>query len=187
MASAIITDPPYEHEGLRLWSELARFAGAVLADHGWLLAMSGLRWLPETLAALSSTAARSGLRYCWTLVVHTPGGHSAQGWIGRNNALNSEWKPVFVFSKGEPANWPDGLRDIITSAGNDKQFHHCGQSLNVFEELVEKFSQPGSIVADPFLGGGTTAMAAVKLGRAFEGFDIDPNCVATGLERCNRC
>ncbi|ODS40382.1 MAG: hypothetical protein A7315_08760 [Candidatus Altiarchaeales archaeon WOR_SM1_79] len=39
-------------------------------------------------------------------------------------------------------------------------------------DFIECFCPPGGIVLDPFMGSGTTAIAARKLGRNFIGFDI---------------
>ena len=46
-----------------------------------------------------------------------------------------------------------------------------------------KHSNPGDLVVDPFLGAGTTAMAALKNGREFAGCDIDENYVAVSRAR----
>jgi hypothetical protein len=50
------------------------------------------------------------------------------------------------------------------------------------EELAKRcillFSFPGDLVADPFVGSGTTAVAALTRGRRFVGSDLDPESVA---------
>jgi hypothetical protein len=38
--------------------------------------------------------------------------------------------------------------------------------------VIEKFSNPGDLVADPFMGGGTTLVECLALGRESIGFDI---------------
>jgi DNA modification methylase len=40
-------------------------------------------------------------------------------------------------------------------------------------DLVERLTNPGQLVCDPFLGGGTTAVVSLALGRRFVGCDID--------------
>lgn len=40
--------------------------------------------------------------------------------------------------------------------------------------LIQLYSFPGDIVLDPFMGGGTTAMAAQLTGRYFVGYEIEP-------------
>lgn len=44
-------------------------------------------------------------------------------------------------------------------------------------------SEPGELVFDPFLGSGTTAVAAIGVGRRFLGGDIDAGNVSTARER----
>ena len=58
-----------------------------------------------------------------------------------------------------------------------------GQSLDGFERLVRSFTQPGDVVCDPFLGGGTTAIAALSQHRRFVGADIDADAIATTAAR----
>lgn len=41
-------------------------------------------------------------------------------------------------------------------------------------DLIQCFCPPGGIVLDPFIGSGTTAIAAIKLGRKFIGMEISP-------------
>src|SRR5690606_33276902 len=40
--------------------------------------------------------------------------------------------------------------------------------------IIERLTDPGETVADPMVGSGSTAIAALKAGRAFVGADIDP-------------
>ena len=54
-----------------------------------------------------------------------------------------------------------------------KRIHPTQKPLELFRELVRKHSNPGDLVIDPFLGSGTTAVAALQEGRAFAGCDID--------------
>jgi len=44
--------------------------------------------------------------------------------------------------------------------------------------LILRYSRPGDVVLDPFVGGGTTAVEAKLLGRRCMGIDINPACVA---------
>jgi DNA modification methylase len=44
-------------------------------------------------------------------------------------------------------------------------------------------SNPGDLVIDPFLGGGTTAIAALRTQRRFLGIDIDESMIETTRRR----
>jgi site-specific DNA-methyltransferase (adenine-specific) len=45
----------------------------------------------------------------------------------------------------------------------------------IVEEFLALLTQPNSVVLDPFIGSGSTAVAAAKMGRAYIGFDISEN------------
>jgi len=55
--------------------------------------------------------------------------------------------------------------------------HPCQLPVHLLERLLLMSSDEGDIVLDPFIGTGTTAIAAKKLGRKFVGIDIDPKYV----------
>jgi site-specific DNA-methyltransferase (adenine-specific) len=55
--------------------------------------------------------------------------------------------------------------------------HPCQLPIHLLERLLLMSSDEGDIVLDPFIGTGTTAIAAKKLGRKFVGIDIDPQYV----------
>jgi DNA modification methylase len=49
--------------------------------------------------------------------------------------------------------------------------------------LIELFSFAGDVVLDPFMGSGSTAVAAVSTGRRFVGYEIDAGYVDLARER----
>lgn len=51
------------------------------------------------------------------------------------------------------------------------------------ERLIHLHTYAGELVLDPFMGSGTTAVAAVRTGRHFVGYDTDPEYVAAALQR----
>ena len=53
------------------------------------------------------------------------------------------------------------------------RIHPTQKPLDLFRELVLKHSSPGDLIIDPFLGSGTTAVAALQEDRSFAGCDID--------------
>ena len=66
-----------------------------------------------------------------------------------------------------------------------KKIHPTQKPLNLFEELVRKHSNESDLVIDPFLGSGTSAVAALLNGRTFAGTDIDPGYVKSARRRIN--
>jgi DNA modification methylase len=52
--------------------------------------------------------------------------------------------------------------------------HPCAKPLPQMKWLVWRASAPGETILDPFMGSGTTGVAAVLLGRKFIGIEIDP-------------
>jgi len=53
------------------------------------------------------------------------------------------------------------------------RIHKTQKSLRLFEDLIRKHSKVGDTVLDPFLGGGTTAIACKNTNRHFKGCEID--------------
>jgi len=134
--------------------------------------MTGQSYLPEVMLRLCEHLA-----YRWTLAYMTPGGQAVQQWQAK---VNTSWKPVLLF--GEAASW---IGDVATSRANDndKRFHEWGQSESGMADLVERLSKPGQLVCDPFLGGGTTAVVSLALGRTFVGCDVDQVCIDEARRR----
>lgn len=73
--------------------------------------------------------------------------------------------------------------------GNSVEYgikHPAVMPLKLAEDLITSFSNPGDHVLDPFLGSGTTAIAARKLGRKVTGMEIDKEYYKEALERITR-
>lgn len=163
---AIITDPPYAKEYLHLYKLLAEQAAVLLKPGGSLLAMAGQSYLPEIYASMSHYL----LNYHWTLCYTTLGGQSSIS-VSNYKRVNTFWKPVLWFVREKYIGKQVG--DVIKSDRNDKRYHEWGQSEHGMAELIEKLTNPGDLILDPFLGGGTTAIVCHKLDRRLVGIDID--------------
>ncbi len=61
--------------------------------------------------------------------------------------------------------------------------HPTIKPLSIIRNLVETSSKPDSLVLDPFIGSGTTAVACKELGRNYIGFEIDTAYHRKCLER----
>jgi site-specific DNA-methyltransferase (adenine-specific) len=65
-----------------------------------------------------------------------------------------------------------GIYDFPIQNGKNR-FHPTQKSIPLFEELIKKHSNEGDLIVDPFLGGGTTAIACKNTNRNFSGCEID--------------
>lgn len=82
-----------------------------------------------------------------------------------------------------------GLPAVLTGASglHDKQAlgltHPTVKPLWAMRQLVEWFSDPGEHILDPFMGSGTTGVAALERGRTFTGLELDPAYYAEATAR----
>lgn len=63
--------------------------------------------------------------------------------------------------------------------------HPTIKPLDITINLVTNSSQEGDIVLDPFLGSGTTAVAAIQTGRRYIGFELDAKYFEIAQKRIN--
>lgn len=71
-----------------------------------------------------------------------------------------------------PANLMPVPKPSQAERGEDND-HITVKPVKLMRHLVELFSIPGQIVLDPFLGSGSTGVAAVAAGRRFLGFELE--------------
>ena len=76
-----------------------------------------------------------------------------------------------------------GKKKKIGNITYKERCHPTQKSINLFESLIKKHSNPGDLVIDPFLGSGTTLIAALNVGRDFSGCEIDIDYYNKMLER----
>jgi len=168
------TDPPYDN--VRLYAGLARLAQQKLKPGGLCLAYAGQLRLPEVFAAMGEH-----LDYYWQFAVgHT--GPRTRVWARK---VSNGFKPVVVFAKRPAPTKPehDWVADFIPGT-KDKVHHDWGQGAGEAEYWISRLTMPGALVVDPFVGGGTIAVACKATGRRFLGTEIDPGIAAAARARC---
>ena len=96
----------------------------------------------------------------------------------------NDWEPLLVYGKNEGVQMHDYFQqnNIEEMGGNG---HPCPKSVKWAEWLIDRASQKGQIILDPFLGSGTTAVAAKKLGRNYIGIEISEKYAKMAEERVN--
>lgn len=62
--------------------------------------------------------------------------------------------------------------------------HITVKPLSLMEHLIQLFSKKNSLIVDPFLGSGTTALACKNTERKFIGFEINSEYYQIALDRC---
>jgi site-specific DNA-methyltransferase (adenine-specific) len=65
----------------------------------------------------------------------------------------------------------------------EKRFHPTQKPVGLFRRIIKNYSEANSLILDPFLGSGTTAIACNQLNRKFIGFELNPKYVDIANKR----
>ena len=66
-----------------------------------------------------------------------------------------------------------GTKSVLEVPNPKNKKHPTEKPVDLMKILIENSSKPGDIILDPFLGSGTTAVAAVNTNRHYIGFELD--------------
>ena len=171
----ILIDPPYPKEFLPCYGWLAQEAMRVLKTGGFVLAMCGGMYLPKIYAMFEE----SGLKYWWEYY-HYSSGDRPVIWPRQTVA---PVKPIICYSKGEASARCWNILGQFDSKRMDKRFHHWGQDVESARYYIDCFSDIGDLVLDPFVGGGTTAIACELIGRRCIALDLDFSALTISKNR----
>lgn len=104
-----------------------------------------------------------------------------------NNIEMASWyvkkKSKWVFNRQSEKYDTCVLKYPSESGGGYKRFHPCQKNLEMISELIKRHSNPNDLVFDPFMGSGTTGVAALNTGRNFIGIELDENYFKIAKER----
>lgn len=106
----------------------------------------------------------------------------------RNYLTNSREIAVLGVRNGTPTfhgEYDNGVYSYPIP-NNGKRHHPTQKPLPLMIDLIEKHSNKGDLVIDPFLGSGTTALGAVRTGRQFAGCDISKKYANVARKRIER-
>lgn len=101
------------------------------------------------------------------------------------------WKPgatVVDKSRLSPQEWTEwGARAVWnfpSVRANDD--HEAKFPIELPRRVIRLLTAPGDLVLDPFIGSGTTALAAIELDRPYIGLDLQPHYVEMANAACER-
>ena len=115
-------------------------------------------WAKDRLRALSDTDKQRD-----ESKVQSGFGKKILNWVGRELAF------------------PSNVLHMATECYNRQ--HSAAFPLTLPEWFIKLFSDEGDCVLDPFVGSGTTAVAAKKLNRHYVGIDLQPDYCDLAIER----
>ena len=129
----------------------------------------------ETMFIAKPEAERAGFRFWKPLV-----------WdkctIGMGYHYRARYEFILFFEKGKRRLTDLGIADVI-SVPRVHRGYPAEKPFEVSQILIGQSSQPGEIVADPFMGSGSVGVAAVRLGRRFLGNDLNQQAVRLAGQR----
>lgn len=198
-AKVIVTDPPYAIYGSAtgigadiaddrmvrpFFEKVTRAARQVLAKFGHAYFFTDWR----SWSALWDGARSAGLTAKNCLVWDKGGGG-----LGSSYMMTHEFVGFFANLPKEKAimsNQETGQRQVhrpnmlrFSRVSGSERLHNAAKPLALLRELIENSSDAGDLVVDPFLGSGSTLIAAELTGRTCFGFDIEPKWVDVTIAR----
>ncbi|MCG3134750.1 MAG: hypothetical protein HMLKMBBP_02111 [Planctomycetes bacterium] len=94
----------------------------------------------------------------------------------------------YAVRKGRPARWcgdrtQSTVWEVAAGDGTGTTVHGTQKPCEVMARPIRNHGEPGDLVFDPFLGSGTTLIAAVRERRRFAGLELDPRYVDVAVRR----
>lgn len=187
----IICDPPYEDELHEAMGRIRRNDGQemvqtlgfdginasrenvalrlVEASQGWAIIFTLAEGVRAWRDALQACQAKYDTCLFWVKPDASP------RFNGQGAARGAECAVTAWCGKGYRSWNGGGRRGVFTYPVNTNRQgeHPTEKPLPLMAELVALYTNPGQMVCDPFLGSGTTGVAAVRAGRQFIGIERD--------------
>lgn len=88
-----------------------------------------------------------------------------------------------------PAVWTDVARMLSANSllsARKKEMHLCPLPFDIVDRCINRFTNPGDVVYDPFGGVGTVAFRAVKAGRQGLGCELNPEYFSEAVHFCRQ-
>jgi len=113
-----------------------------------------------------------------------------KGKIGMGWHYRRSYEMVLVAHKGASCKWRDTTLQVeniirhipkIIPLANE---HPTLKPVALMEHFIMLHTDPDDLILDPFMGSGTTGVAAIQTGRRFLGFEISPEYTKLANDRC---
>lgn len=179
----IFCDPPYLMPYQDCYKYLGQWAKRNLKPNGVLIALSHSLNLDLHIRLLSES-----LTYKYLIAIQMTNKTSINQ--VPHCQVRNVIKPAVIFTKSKNVKVKtyEFIRDLYISdlQEDQKTLHHWGQSPVMCRDFIKAFCVPGGVVADPFLGSGSTLIGAIEADCRFIGADIDQSCISATLDRVNK-
>lgn len=119
---------------------------------------------------------------CKNMIVWDKGNHTAGDLEGN---FGNAYELIYFGVKGRPLLRGHRAWNIwkYPRVSADKLVHPSEKPIPLIGLAIRRMSDEGNLIFDPFMGSGTTAIAADRLGRRFFGCDISETYVQLALDR----
>jgi len=106
---------------------------------------------------------------------------NSRNYIGKTSGFNV-WEPILVYGKSKKC-VPRDCFTLPIGIQDDTGGHPCPKPVGAWRWLLENFTEPGDSVYEPFMGAGTTLIAAELMQRRAIGIEINPAYCDTTVTR----
>ena len=113
-------------------------------------------------------------------------------WNKGHFGMGGNWRPchelILICTKGRFVTHSKNLRTIIDfkKVHYSKAVHPTEKPVDILEHLIIEPDYNPSVILDPFMGSGSTGVAAVNTNRKFIGIELDPDYFKIAQERINQ-
>lgn len=94
--------------------------------------------------------------------------------MGVGYGFRKQYECILALEKGRPSYRNSGMLNLLSYRRVKAHSHPHAKPLPLIKALIAHSTDQGGLVLDPFLGSGTTALAAQQLGRKYIGIEVNP-------------
>lgn len=187
LADLVVTDPPYGNDAV-----YGRSRRRILGDEHPLVGLDAAaacyRLLkPNTTAYLFCGVTHLGFLQHFFLRYTRYRVGDVLVWdkltMGFGHAFRRRFECILVLEKGKPRYRDRGLADVLSARRPPTDVHPHAKPVELIRRLLLTSTDEGDVVLDPFVGSGTTCVAAALTGRRYLGIEISPEYAAVARRR----